>query len=374
MRSLTIPDSINSIGQSAFQGCVGLTTVTIPQAVTTISDNAFQNCTGLTSVTISDYGVTTIGRSAFQSCTSLTTLTVGNLVRTISISAFQDCSLLTIVTLPISVASILSNAFLNSSLTTVYLSTTTASTLGIAVPATGISFFGATNVTTVSTGEVNTPLEKPIISGITTSSGTARVSIVGRPMPGSAPISNYKYSIDGGTTWVTRSPASINLPLIISGLTNGETYNVRVIAFNGLDSNPSDAVSVYVQPSLLELKGINAPKTSYISYRYELQDLVVSGLFTMQELFIIGFSLAVLKIYFSKDVILQSRTFTISDLIQNQIIENGIIYTDIFINSNNVITYLSTAYSLTPEQIEEKQVIILDKFGATLIPISSNSI
>lgn len=382
LTSLTIPDSINTIGESAFQGCVGLTTVTIPQDVTTIGDNAFQNCTGLTSVTIPDYGVITIGRSAFQNCNGLTTLTLGNSVRTIGQSAFQGCSLLTIVTLPISVASILSNAFSNSGLRTVYLSTTTATNLGIAVPATGISFFGATNVTTEATGEVNTPPEKRIISGITTSSGVLEVNIVQRSIPWEAPITNYKYSIDGGLSWNTRSPASIGLPLIISGLTNGETYNVRVIAFNGLDSNPSDAVSVTVQPyyneerpTLSELKNTNASKSTYMTYRYELQDLFASGLFTIQDLvFIAGFTLAELKKNYPDDQLIKSRTFTISDLIENKLIENGIVYTDIVINTDNVIKYLSTAYSLTPEQIEKKQVIILDKFGATLIPISNTKI
>ena len=48
--SYTIPGSVTNIGDDAFYGCTGLTSVTIPNSVTSIGDWAFQNCTGLTSV------------------------------------------------------------------------------------------------------------------------------------------------------------------------------------------------------------------------------------------------------------------------------------------------------------------------------------
>ncbi|MBR5778006.1 MAG: leucine-rich repeat domain-containing protein [Bacteroidales bacterium] len=62
--SVTIPNSVTSIGRSAFEGCTGLTTVTIPNSVTSIGMCAFEGCTGLTTVTIPN-SVTSIGRSAF---------------------------------------------------------------------------------------------------------------------------------------------------------------------------------------------------------------------------------------------------------------------------------------------------------------------
>ena len=67
----TIPDSVTSIGGSAFRGCASLTSVTIPDSVTCIGDWAFSRCESLTSVTIPD-SVTSIGDCAFVSCTSLT--------------------------------------------------------------------------------------------------------------------------------------------------------------------------------------------------------------------------------------------------------------------------------------------------------------
>jgi len=67
----TIPNSVTSIGVSAFEGCSGLTSVTIPNSVTSIGVAAFEGCSGLTSVTIPN-SVTTIYGSAFYNCTGLT--------------------------------------------------------------------------------------------------------------------------------------------------------------------------------------------------------------------------------------------------------------------------------------------------------------
>ena len=90
----TIPNSVTSIGGSAFEDCSGLTSVTIPNSVTSIGRDAFRSCSGLTSVTIPN-SVTSIGNYAFEYCSGLTSVTIPNSVTSIGNSAFNDCSGLT---------------------------------------------------------------------------------------------------------------------------------------------------------------------------------------------------------------------------------------------------------------------------------------
>ncbi len=110
LTSVTIPNSVTSIGASAFSGCTGLTSVTIPDSVTSIGSKAFSGCTGLTSITIPD-SVTSIDASAFKGCTGLTSVTIPNSVTSIGSSAFEGCTGLTSITIPNSVTSIGSFAF-----------------------------------------------------------------------------------------------------------------------------------------------------------------------------------------------------------------------------------------------------------------------
>ncbi|MBR1726112.1 MAG: leucine-rich repeat protein [Muribaculaceae bacterium] len=94
MTSVTIPNSVTTIGSGAFSFCSGLTSVTIPNSVTSIGGGAFSCCSGLTSVNIPN-SVTTIGDDAFYGCSGLTSVTLPNSVTTIGYSAFYGCSGLT---------------------------------------------------------------------------------------------------------------------------------------------------------------------------------------------------------------------------------------------------------------------------------------
>lgn len=156
--SVTIPDSVTSIGNSAFSGCSSLTSIVIPDSVTSIGNAAFEDCSGLESITLpfvgatkdgttnthfgyifgaSSYsnnnnfvpkslktvvitGGTSIGSSAFYYCSSLTSVEIGDGVTSIGEYAFRNCSSLTSVTIGDSVTSIENGAFLScSSLTSI---------------------------------------------------------------------------------------------------------------------------------------------------------------------------------------------------------------------------------------------------------------
>ncbi|MBR5643583.1 MAG: leucine-rich repeat domain-containing protein, partial [Salinivirgaceae bacterium] len=68
---------VTSIGNVAFGGCSGLTSVSIPNSVTSIGSSAFSGCSGLTSVSIPN-SVTSIGSSAFSGCSGLTSVSIPN--------------------------------------------------------------------------------------------------------------------------------------------------------------------------------------------------------------------------------------------------------------------------------------------------------
>ena len=159
LTTVTIPESVTSIGSQAFNDCnlssiivdsnnpiydsrndcnaiietstntliQGCKNTIIPNSVTSIGDFAFNSCSGLTSVTIPD-SVTSIGRRAFRSCTGLTSITIPDNVTYIGDSAFRSCSGLTSVTIPDSVTSIGNEAFHScSGLTSIKLSNSVTS-------------------------------------------------------------------------------------------------------------------------------------------------------------------------------------------------------------------------------------------------------
>ena len=107
--SITIPNSVTSIGDGAFNDCYSLTSVTIPNRVTSIGDNVFSDCSSLTSITLGT-NVTSIGDGAFSG-TRLTSITIPNSVTSIGDYAFSSCSSLTSITFPNSVTNIGAYAF-----------------------------------------------------------------------------------------------------------------------------------------------------------------------------------------------------------------------------------------------------------------------
>ena len=111
---VVIPSKINgttveTIGHTAFRYS-SVTSVTIPDSVTFISDSAFAYCFNLTNISIPN-SVTSIGFSAFGGCTKLESITLPSSLRSISEALFSGCSQLTTIHIPDSVSSIQSYAF-----------------------------------------------------------------------------------------------------------------------------------------------------------------------------------------------------------------------------------------------------------------------
>ena len=108
--SVSIPDSVQEIGNSAFSDCSALTSVVIPNSVQKIEYAAFTRCSSLTSVVISN-SLQVIGSSAFSGCSSLKSVEIPNSVQEIGVSAFDRCSSLTSITIPSSIRKIDHHAF-----------------------------------------------------------------------------------------------------------------------------------------------------------------------------------------------------------------------------------------------------------------------
>ena len=150
--------SVTSIGNSAFEDCSGLTSVSIPDSVTSIGWNAFYGCSGLKSVTIGN-SVTSIGNSAFYECRGLTSVTIGNGVTSIGSSAFYNCWGLKSVKIPNSVTSIGESAFYKCDRLTSVTIPNSVTSIGYR------AFYECTGLTSVTIGNSVTSIDIGAFSG-----------------------------------------------------------------------------------------------------------------------------------------------------------------------------------------------------------------
>lgn len=108
--SKSIPDTVTTIGDFAYEDCTDLTSVIIPNKVKSIGEGAFKHCTKLKSVTIPN-SVIDIANGAFEGCREFIELSIPNSVKSIGENAFSGCNNLRSVTIPNSVALVGLKAF-----------------------------------------------------------------------------------------------------------------------------------------------------------------------------------------------------------------------------------------------------------------------
>jgi uncharacterized repeat protein (TIGR02543 family) len=140
--------TVSAIGDYAFKGCKGLTSISLPTSLLTIGTYAFQSCTGLTSISLPSK-ITSVGNYAYDGCSNATSLTIGynsNSSRTIGDYAFQNCSKVSSITIPTCVTAIGQYAFngCSNATTLTFNSTSKVATIG------GYAFKGCEKITSVA--------------------------------------------------------------------------------------------------------------------------------------------------------------------------------------------------------------------------------
>jgi hypothetical protein len=154
LASVTLPDSVASIGANAFYGCVNLASVALPGSVTNIGQSAFYECSNLASVDISN-SAASLGNFAFADCASLASATVpGSLTNAGAV--FYGCANLASLTISDGSTNVVAEEFAS------YFATLTSVTFPASVTSIGEqAFYGCSNLAglTVSNGLASIGME-----------------------------------------------------------------------------------------------------------------------------------------------------------------------------------------------------------------------
>jgi hypothetical protein len=251
LASVNIPNSITMISLGMFYGCSGITSISIPDSVTSIGDYAFSGCSGLTSATIPN-SVISIGSKAFGGCSGLTSVTISNSVTLIASGAFGGCSGLTHVTIPNSVTSIGSGAFGGCSGLTHVTIPNSVTSIGSG------AFGGCSGLTSIYIPNTITSIGEQVFMGCT--------GLITLDIPNSiTTIDSWAFANCSGLKSVTipNSVTSIGNSAFkgCSGLTSviigNSITSIRPYAFEDCDSLASFYMNGIIPPWIIDLFGLN---------------------------------------------------------------------------------------------------------------------
>ena len=130
LESITLPNTLTSIGNNAFSFCLSLQEITIPDSVSSLGNSCFDHSENLKKV-ILPKNITVLSNDLFEYCGSLQEITLPEGITKISQYCFANCSTLQSITIPASVSDMNGGSIFNSctSLIEVHMKPTTPPTL-----------------------------------------------------------------------------------------------------------------------------------------------------------------------------------------------------------------------------------------------------
>ena len=110
LTTVTLAESLTTLGSNAFESCKSLKTIKIPSGVTAIPENCFRECSLMESVSL-PAGLVKIGAYAFNGCQNLESVALPESLKTLGYSAFKACKLLKTIKIPSGVTAIPDQCF-----------------------------------------------------------------------------------------------------------------------------------------------------------------------------------------------------------------------------------------------------------------------